>query len=103
MSYMSASSVSTGGGTLVTASANTDTSELGKKAYSIITTQTAGSYQAVVTIPTLNGGIGETQTVSFTVASAPGVTNAEVLKSIVSLIASINKQIQALQKLILRR
>jgi len=100
---MSASSVSTGGGTLVTASANTDTSELGKKAYSIITTQTAGSYQAVVTIPTLNAGIGETQTVSFTVASAPGVTNAEVLKSIVSLIASINKQIQALQKLILRR
>jgi len=100
---MSASSVSTGGGTLVTASTSTDTSELGKKVYSIITTQTAGAYQAVVTIPTLNAGIGETQTVSFTVASAPGVTNAEVLKSIVSLIASINKQIQALQKLILRR
>jgi hypothetical protein len=31
------------------------------------------------------------------------VSNAEVLKSIVSLIASINKQIQALQKLILKR
>ena len=31
------------------------------------------------------------------------VTNAEVLKSIVALIASINKQIQALQKLILKR
>jgi hypothetical protein len=31
------------------------------------------------------------------------VTNADVLKSIVSLIASINKQIQALQKLILKR
>jgi hypothetical protein len=31
------------------------------------------------------------------------VSNADVLKSIVSLIASINKQIQALQKLILRR
>jgi len=100
---MSASSVSTGGGTLVTASTNTDTSALGKASYSIITTQTAGSYQAVVTIPTLNGGIGETQTVSFTVAAAAGVTNAEVLKSIVALIASINKQIQALQKLILKR
>jgi hypothetical protein len=31
------------------------------------------------------------------------VTNEEVLKSIVALIASINKQIQALQKLILKR
>jgi hypothetical protein len=31
------------------------------------------------------------------------VSNAEVLKSIVALIASINKQIQALQKLILKR
>jgi len=100
---MSSSSVATGGGTLVTASSNTDTSELGKKVYSIITSQTAGAYQAVVTIPTLNAGIGETQTVSFTVTEPAGVTNAEVLKSIVSLIASINKQIQALQKLILKR
>jgi hypothetical protein len=31
------------------------------------------------------------------------VSNAEVLKSIVALIASINKQIAALQKLILKR
>ena len=37
------------------------------------------------------------------VAGASGVTNADVLKSIVALIASINKQIQALQKLILKR
>ena len=37
------------------------------------------------------------------VAGAAGVSNAEVLKSIVALIASINKQIQALQKLILKR
>jgi len=37
------------------------------------------------------------------VAGASGVTNEEVLKSIVALIASINKQIQALQKLILKR
>jgi hypothetical protein len=37
------------------------------------------------------------------VAGAAGVTNADVLKSIVALIASINKQIQALQKLILKR
>jgi hypothetical protein len=37
------------------------------------------------------------------VVSAASVTNADVLKSIVALIASINKQIQALQKLILAR
>jgi len=37
------------------------------------------------------------------VVSAASVTNADVLKSIVALIASINKQIQALQKLILKR
>jgi len=37
------------------------------------------------------------------VAGASDVSNAEVLKSIVALIASINKQIQALQKLILKR
>jgi len=36
-------------------------------------------------------------------ASTATVSNADVLKSIVSLIASINKQIQALQKLILKR
>jgi len=37
------------------------------------------------------------------VAGASGTSNADVLKSIVALIASINKQIQALQKLILKR
>jgi len=36
-------------------------------------------------------------------AATTTVSNADVLKSIVSLIASINKQIQALQKLILKR
>ena len=43
-----------------------------------------------------------TQTVTFGGGTA-AVSNADVLKSIVALIASINKQIQALQKLILRR
>jgi hypothetical protein len=43
-------------------------------------------------------------TVPYKIAGTTAtVTNADVLKSIVSLIASINKQIQALQKLILRR
>ena len=99
-----AGSVSTGGGTFVTSAADTDTSTLGVKEYSIVTTQTPGNYQAIVTIPTLNGIAGETQTVSYTVATPAGTVGlADVLKSMVTLIASINKQIQALQKLILRR
>ena len=43
------------------------------------------------------------QTTYKIAAKNPGVSNADVLKSIVALIASINKQIQALQKLILKR
>jgi hypothetical protein len=62
----------------------------------------AGKYQALVSFPTL-ASPAKTQTVAYEVLGAAGVTNADVLKSIVSLIASINKQIQALQKLILKR
>jgi len=44
------------------------------------------------------------KTIQYKVANSTAtVTNADVLKSIVALIASINKQIQALQKLILAR
>jgi len=64
---------------------------------------TPGAYQASVSFPTVNSVKGEAQAVAYTIASDGSVTNADVLKSIVSLIASINKQIQALQKLILRR
>jgi hypothetical protein len=50
------------------------------------------------------GGSQTKITIPYSVkASSSTVTNAEVLKSIVALIASINKQIQALQKLILKR
>jgi|NOAtaT_6_FD_contig_121_520963_length_1834_multi_4_in_0_out_0_1 hypothetical protein len=64
---------------------------------------TEGSYNAVVNIPNLNT-LGKAQNVAYKVTTGTTtVSNAEVLKSIVSLIASINKQIQALQKLILKR
>ncbi len=44
------------------------------------------------------------KTVSYKIAATSGaVSNADVLKAIVSLIASINKQIAALQKALLRR
>jgi hypothetical protein len=66
---------------------------------------TAGSYNAVVTFPTvLDRSVTKAATVAYQVTTGgSSVTNEDVLKSIVSLIASINKQIQALQKLILRR
>jgi len=67
-------------------------------------TFTEGSYNSIVDFA-LSGTTGSVQTASYKVATTgtPGVTNADVLKSIVALIASINKQIQALQKLILKR
>jgi len=61
-----------------------------------------GSYSGVVSydVPAL----GTKQTPTYTLSTGgDSTTNADVLKSIVALIASINKQIQALQKLILAR
>jgi hypothetical protein len=63
---------------------------------------TAGSYNAVVSFPTL--AAASSVSVAYKVGTgSTEVSNADVLKSIVALIASINKQIQALQKLILKR
>ena len=67
---------------------------------------TEGTYTAVVTVPVitaLNSDQGNTSLAYELKSGTSTVTNAEVLKSIVALIASINKQIQALQKLILKR
>jgi hypothetical protein len=61
---------------------------------------TAGSYSWSVALTTASDQAPVTGVVK-NVDSA--VSNAEVLKSIVALIASINKQIAALQKLILKR
>ena len=61
-----------------------------------------GTYAGVATFTT--PALGTTQALKYSIADVSGtVSNAEVLKSIVALIASINKQIQALQKLILQR
>jgi hypothetical protein len=66
---------------------------------------TSGSYVAVIDYTTLTGaGTATKQTPSYKVTTGGDTTsNADILKSIVALIASINKQIQALQKLILKR
>jgi hypothetical protein len=99
-----AADLSIGGGTITKATANTDTFGIlganapGVKKYQVQLT-TAGTFNTVVN---LGGATTKSLTVGYTVGSE-GVSNAEVLKSIVALIASINKQIQALQKLILKR
>jgi len=78
----------------------------GVKTYKFRVDQAEGSFvgQAQVTTDNVTSAEKTVKTLQFSIKqSGSTVTNAEVLKSIVSLIASINKQIQALQKLILRR
>jgi hypothetical protein len=60
---------------------------------------TAGKYVAVVKY----GAVDDPATVSYEVTTGGGITNADVLKAIVSLIASINKQIALLQKALLKK
>jgi len=95
---MEASSVSVGGGGLVRAVATTDYFTGGKRTVQAQMT-TAGSFNTVVT---LTGSVTSSATTSYKVTDG-AVSNAEVLQSIVALIASINKQIAALHKLILAR
>ena len=90
--------VSVGGGTLTKAVAATDLFTDGKRTYNAQMT-TAGTFNVVVSV---SGTTTKTATTGYTVGGGDA-SNAEVLKSIVALIASINKQIQALQKLILKR
>jgi hypothetical protein len=63
---------------------------------------TAGTYVSIVEYASLVAGTKQTPSYKVTTGTDT-TTNADVLKSIVALIASINKQIQALQKLILQR
>ena len=95
--------ISIGGGTITKAQVDgaLGTGDLftgGVKTYQAQMT-TAGKFNTVVNLP---GSITKSQSASYTVAGGD-VSNAEVLKSIVALIASINKQIRALQKLVLKR
>jgi hypothetical protein len=65
---------------------------------------TDGTYTSTVDFSSLTAVAATVATPSYKVGTGvTAVSNADVLKSIVALIASINKQIQALQKLILRR
>jgi hypothetical protein len=93
-----------GGMTFVTAPTTTDsfTSAAGAKTYQLSVGTSLGSY--VGTFKIAGSTDTSAKTVQYSVkSSTTTVTNEDVLKSIVALIASINKQIQALQKLILKR
>jgi hypothetical protein len=95
-------SIGGGGLTAVNAPLYTDATANGVITYQYIVGNTAGSYSAAVDLPLLTSASGNgtdtTKTVSWTVSSDGSVSNADVLSAIVKLIASINKQIAALQK-----
>jgi hypothetical protein len=92
-----------GGLTAVTAPTSADkfSSAAGVKKYTFSVGTSEGAFVGTFKI----AGATDTsaKTVQYKVAGSAGVTNADVLKAIVSLIASINKQIAALQKALLRR
>jgi len=88
--------------TAVTAATWSDEFVSGKKTYKFTVGSTEGTYSGIVNLPEKNSatyGVAA-KTVNYKVAapSTGAVTNAEVLAAIVKLIASINKQIRALQK-----
>jgi hypothetical protein len=90
--------------TAVTAPSTADTFTWGTKTYKFIVGSTEGSYAMAVSLPAYAATGVTDQTVAYTIKSTSGaVSNADVLKAIVSLIASINKQIAALQKALLKR
>jgi hypothetical protein len=89
------------GMTAVRTPATTDAFSGGVLTYSYKVDNEAGNYVASVYLPSA-GTQTAASTVKVTVGSQ-GVSNADVLKAIVSLIASINKQIAALQKALLKR
>jgi len=63
------------------------------------TGMTSGTYSGIVDFTSLTAVAATKQTVTYKLSTGGDTTtNADVLKSIVALIASINKQIQALQK-----
>jgi hypothetical protein len=102
------STIAVPGMTLVstTGVASAVTAAGGKVEYTYTVGQTAGKYAAVIDFKgtTALATYRAVQNPSYEITSGGDTTtNADVLKSIVALIASINKQIQALQKLILKR
>jgi len=97
--------ISVGGMTAVAAPTTADTSYNGDGVWTYTYTvgTTAGNYVAAVKLPSSAVDDGPKTIQVKIVDSSTGVSNADVLKAIVSLIASINKQIAALQKALLKK
>jgi hypothetical protein len=93
-----ADTVSVGGGLLTKAVAATDAFTNGVRTYKAQMT-TAGTFNVVVSVA---GDTTTSATAKYSVTDG-ATSNSDVLKAIVSLIASINKQIAALQKALLAR
>jgi len=100
--------IAVAGMTAVTAPVSTDKSfkNTSTWTYTYTVNQTAGSFAASVNIPVSSTSAQYNKPLTITykiVDPGSGVSNADVLKAIVSLIASINKQIAALQKALLKK
>jgi hypothetical protein len=102
-------SVAMPGMTAVTAPATTDvetTSRTGTWVYTYtVNVGAEGAYNGAVkiTVSSTSAQYNKALTVPYTIAPSGAVALADVLKAIVSLIASINKQIAALQKALLKK
>ena len=96
----------------ITGPTTADVLDGGSLTYKYTVGATEGSYSGAVKFTTIDeryasvvsaAGAPAVTTNIVVKSASTAVSNADVLKSIVALIASINKQIQALQKLILKR
>jgi len=103
-------SVAFGGMTAVTAPSSVDTNSVrntGVWTYTYKVDTTAGSFNGQVSLPvhkTTSANYLKPVLLKYKITSSDsGVTNAEVLAAIVKLIASINKQIAALQKALTKK
>jgi hypothetical protein len=94
-----------GGMTAVTAPTSADKfdSANGAKKYSFSVGTTEGAFVGTFKIAGATDTAAKTVQYKVAAPSSGAVSNADVLKAIVSLIASINKQIAALQKALLKR
>ena len=95
--------ITAGGMTMVGSATSTDVFTNGSKTYKFTVGNNVGSFNAVVDLPAYVS-TDSAKVVSYKVAeSSASVSNTEILKMIIALIATINKQIAALQKAILAK
>jgi len=90
-------------GSTTTAGTATDNTTNGVATYKFVVGQTGGSYQLLVDFGYVDAnGAGASLTVPYTITSS-GTSLNDVLKAIVTLIASINKQIAALAAIVKKK